>query len=409
MIKLNIDIKLFCLVSLGILLLMFPNPSQAQIGCSGPAYCLIHTQTRNEITKYSDEKFKDYEENFVLDELAKDYFTGALQYLTEQITVGDSEVSKSEAVISDARSTAQGVNAARSTIMRQQAALDPSDSVCERATMTTSITASVRDVQDATRRSAAEGSSEDLGTIGTFGSEGPGERLRQQVQRYVEIYADPNDFNGAIVEAFAVTPQDSSRINKDISPFFLDSYTLAFNGNDQSSTKVGQDIKALRLNLFGHDLPRIPSAVADRPEAQDERIDYNRVTQILGLARASYDSITTLRQEGNGEVAPYMAALLKKRGVTEQASIEHILGENNKPSLMAQMKVLTQEIGTGADQGGENMAHSADLARRQITNDALSLMVKFEIYKSLKRQAAHFVVMHELKTDPLSDAVNGSL
>ncbi len=400
-------LTILSLLILGILII--PKISYAQTpGCAGPAYCAIHLKTRNSIKNYSDDAFEEYENDFVQGELARDYFTGALQYLTEQITVGDAEVTEGQASLSDATGMANRVNAQRTANVRQASALQTTDEMCERSTLTTSLTASAQQVIDAQARSSSEGSDEDLGKRGTLGAEGPGERVLSQIDRYVRIYANPSDFGGAIAEAYGVTPANPERIDKDIIPFFVDTYTLNCNLIDIQPSEVCEDVRALRLNLFGHNIPRIPLASATSSEAQNVRIDYSRVAQFQGLARRSFDSIVALRQEGNGEVAPYMRALLEQRGIAQPLIVESIMGENDKPSLMAQTKVLTQYLASGPDQADSTMAHSADLSRREVTNEALSLMVKFKIYESLKRQAAHFVAIHELKTDPLNDAVQRS-
>lgn len=398
---------LFC-SSLFVLCLTFvkqPALAQFGMGCAGPAYCAIHQRTRDSIKDHSDEAFEDYEDNFIGEELAREYFIPALQYLTEQITVGDAENTEQHSSLTDAENTAGRINAQRTAVARESAVLEITDNMCERSTLTSGIAATAQNVAEAERRGVQEGISEDMGAIGVPGSEGPGELRNLQVERYVNIYADPNDFEGAIAAAYEVTASDPSRYNRDVNPFFLNTYTLDYDATNPAATDAGQDIRALRLNLFGHDLPRIPSAVSTDPEATDEIADYNRVAQFQGLARTSFDAIVTLRQRGNSEVAPYMRAMLAERGITQPNIVASIIGEEDAPSFMAQAKILTQYQSRAPEQAGDNMAHSADLYRRQVTNDALSLLVKYRIYESLKRQTAHFIAIHELKTDPLRDRI----
>src|SRR5690606_22562062 len=93
------------------------------------------------------------------------------------------------------------------------------------------------------------------------------------------------------------------------------------------------------------------------------------------------------------EVQPYLYALVKEMGITDENELKKYLGE--RPSYYAQMEVLTKKLYQNPNFYTELYDKPANVERKNVSMKALELMQKRDIYRSILRSEAILSVMLE--------------
>ncbi|MAQ70800.1 MAG: hypothetical protein CL565_01260 [Alphaproteobacteria bacterium] len=373
---------LLCLL----ILLLFPVMGVAQVSTAAIKRIIeqeFFIKTRNEV---------------ILDDLSADHWTAALMGMTEQLSSGQMKQVETQASFTDSHNTTDVEIAANQQVADASEEMRPSEGLCERQTAASGLVSS-----DVKMRAAAESISQQnltstLNLPGTVGAQGPGVRGERNLWQIQTIYQPGESMNGAVGEATGVTPDDGTRIYGDLFPNFYTQDTYPnVDFSDDVTTDEETDLLAFYENICQTTSLPNPSPVLLRdPQQQDILRDINDIAAVQGLACYSVSSQAALYQEGSGESADFIRAILAQGGGIDEDEMESIMGPNNRPSFMAQMKVLTHYMNNGAGQAAENVNHPADLQRKVVLQDAANLMLKYETYKTLKQTAANLVMINEL-------------
>ena len=344
------------------------------------------------------EFFVKTREDVILDDLSADNWTAALMKMTEQISAGQTKQIETQASFTDSHNLNDVEIAANQQVADTVEEMRPSKGLCERQTAAAGLVSSDIKMKAASENMSREKLSSSLNLPGTVGAPGPGVRQERRLRQVQTVYQSGDTMNGAVGEALGVTPADSTRLNADLFPGF---YTKATYPNvdfsDAETTDEETDLLAFQDNICQTtNLPNPPPVLLRDPQQQDVLRDINDMAAVQGLACYGVQSQAALYQEGSGESAEYIRAILAQSGVEDEEEIESIMGPNDKPSFMAQMKVLTHYMNNGAGQAAENVSHPADLQRKVVLQDAANLMLKYETYKALKQTAANLVMINEL-------------
>jgi hypothetical protein len=236
--------------------------------------------------------------------------------------------------------------------------------------------------------------SNDAGTLGDKYS---------RLKNFIKVYCNPKDNNMGLdylCKKGGGTPQ---RQNKDVNYTQTVETPLTLKIDlTKDTTEDTQDLLALSANLFAHDVtPKIQKSFlkpnGDVPPEQGylALMASRSIAAKRSVAQNTIASIAALKAEGSPESKPFVYAVLKEMGGTamEEDEIKKYLGDN--PSYFAQMEVLTKKIHQNPVFFTELYDKPANVMRKQVAMQAVELMQKRDMYRSLLRSESVFSVMLE--------------
>lgn len=235
-------------------------------------------------------------------------------------------------------------------------------------------------------------------------------RLRQ----FRERYCDRNDNNGALANICdANVPHE--RKNKDIdytrtvaAPLTIN---LNFAGGATAVTPDEEDLLALSANLFAHDLfTQIPATLLNNnPANQQLYMDLRSIVAKRSVAEHSFQAIAAMKASGastESQTAQYLSAALQELGMSA-ADANAIVGSN--PSYYAQMEILTKSIFQRPEFFLDLYDKPANVARKGVAMQAISLMQDRDLFKSNLRSEAMLSILLELEIMKAQNAVQNEL
>lgn len=164
------------------------------------------------------------------------------------------------------------------------------------------------------------------------------------------------------------------------------------------ATKDEENVFALGANLFAQNLlPTFEESIL----ADDSKNPYDFATFYLksrsiaakrSVAQNTFAAITAMRASGDGNVDPFLKAILKESGLNP-TEIEKHLGEN--PSYFAQMEVLTKDMLQNPEFYSNLQDKPVNVERKSAALLALEIMQDRDIYESLIRSEAILATLLE--------------
>lgn len=234
-----------------------------------------------------------------------------------------------------------------------------------------------------------------------------------RLKQFREVYCNPKD-NGNGLDLLCPEPMDTTRVNKDID------YTSTFdapltleidftsegdpdhekNKHEQTISADEEDVLALSANLYAHNIAPVlpPSFLSDENgnvniNGMSHYMDIRAIAAKRSVARNSFAAIAALKSQGEKEVQPYLYALVKEMGITDEEELKKYLGE--RPSYYAQMEILTKKLYQNPTFYTDLYDKPANVERKNVTMKAIELMQKRDIYRSILRSEAILSVMLE--------------
>lgn len=281
----------------------------------------------------------------------------------------------------------------------------PSEGMCDVGTVVRSLAASERkgDVVATTLANRLTDRQLLTGDILSYDSGTLGDKT-SRLKNFIKVYCNPKD-NGMGLDYLCKkgggTPQ---RQNKDVNYTQTVETPLTLKVDlTNDTTEDTQDLMALSANLFAHDVTPKINELYLKPFSDGSPSERGYMALMASRAIAakrsvsqnSIAAIAALKAEGSPESKPFVYAALKEMGGTamEEAEIKKYLGEN--PSYFAQMEVLTKKIHQNPVFFTELYDKPANVMRKQVAMQAVELMQKRDMYRSLLRSEAIFSVMLE--------------
>lgn len=397
-------------LALGLLLFKPTSSSALVLEACDPSGCCItccdrgaHCETQDEIAEKLDEVFDDVRA-FFIEELIENEWRGAKQYQAEQANATEAEETKMRAGISDHVSATENIGKASGDLTETMIESQVNENLCEVASTTENISDTAHNANVTANVSAQMGTDTALAIEGTPNATGPGTAVEDRAVFTLLNYVSPSEFDGAAYEAVGEPNSDPARWGRDVAPFILDQHTLDYNPLEGSLNDTTIDVQALRNNLFNSPIPRLNRGSVRTPEGRAALMEIDKLAFFQGLATYSFDSIVALRSETETPNPELFRNALTNSGLTDEGAIANILGENDKPSLMAQYKVMSKVLPFNTQSYNAD-GNTIDIRQKRVMNEALSLMIKFEIYKSLKRTLAHEFAMHEMRSNNLNEII----
>lgn len=174
-----------------------------------------------------------------------------------------------------------------------------------------------------------------------------------------------------------------------------------------------EDIFALSANLYAHNVaPTVPqSFLSDEngianPQGINHYINIRSIAAKRSVARNSFASIAAMKSQGEAEVQPYLYAIMREMGVAE-AEVPIYLGE--RPSYYAQMEILTKKLYQNPSFYTELYDKPANVDRKLVSMQAIDLMQRRDIYRSVLRSEAILAVMLETALGEQQDKVSNEI
>lgn len=289
----------------------------------------------------------------------------------------------------------------------------PSEGMCVFGTNMRSLAASDRNMDLSAATFAARGVQRELLAKDAVATNGSSTDILSRLKQFRDIYCNPKD-NGKGLENLCPSPMDATRTNKDIdytatfdAPLtlkvdFTQDGNIDHQDNKHVQTLSGdeEDIIALSANLYAHNVaPYIPLSLLSKKRGilnQEGMAHYMNIRAIAAkrsVARNTFASIMAMKSQGEKEVQPYLFALVKEMGITDEEELKKYLGD--RPSYYAQMEILTKKLYQNPNFYTELYDKPANVERKNVSMKAIELMQKRDIYRSILRSEAILSVMLE--------------
>lgn len=280
----------------------------------------------------------------------------------------------------------------------------PSEGMCVFGTNVRSLAASDRNIDLSAMGFSNRMRSRELLSGSGVTTMGADSDFLSRVKQFREIYCNPRD-NANGLALLCPSPQDLTRANKDINYSATFDTPLTLNvdltENTGGASADEADVFALAANLYAH-IPAPP--ISSNNLKFNDRINEQGVSQYMNIralaakrsvATNSFASIAAMKSQGEQEVQPYLYALMREMGVgtDDPEEITKYLGE--RPSYFAQMEMLTKKLYQNPTFYTELYDKPANVERKNVSMQAIELMQKRDIYRSILRSEAILSVMLE--------------
>lgn len=163
--------------------------------------------------------------------------------------------------------------------------------------------------------------------------------------------------------------------------------------NTEFASKDLNAVIALSNNLYGHDLS---FSVDDLKPSSYNFMDRRSLLAMRNVIQNSYTSYVAARASGNGGNADSLKALMAElKGEQGLAVQDDVFGA--RPSYEAQMDVLSRKLYQGQAFYKNLMDNPANIKRQQVAMQAVDLMNKHDIARSLERTEMLMALWLEIK------------
>lgn len=286
----------------------------------------------------------------------------------------------------------------------------PSEGMCQFGTSTRSLAAADGNTDFTQIALSARSVQRRLLSGDTIGVGSKRDDLRSRLQNLKNKYCNKQDFGGQFNE-FCLN-NDKRRINNDINITQMLGYrnTLKIDFSKEEVTPDEEDIFALSANLYGHELaPRIAEqkmANKDGSIVDGGAFAYLKLRARAtkrSVAQAAFAAQAAMKAQGEKEVLVYMKAILEEMGIGEE-EIKVLLAEE-RPSYYAQMEILTKKLYQSPDFYADLYDKPANVDRKRVAMQAISLMQKRDMYRSQLRKEAIMAVWLETRLREMESLV----
>ena len=290
----------------------------------------------------------------------------------------------------------------------------PSEGMCTFGTAARSLAASDRNTDLVAAMLSQRGQQRELLSGDNLAANGQTSDYLSRIAQFRGIYCNLNDNAGKLNELCPAPSPDLGRTDNDISyTNMVDSpLTLKLDPTDegdpdhsanqhlQTVSADEEDIMALAANLYAHKVAPTVAAtfLADKDgnPVEEGVQNYQNVRSIAAkrsVARNSFVAIAAMKAQGEKEVQPYLYAIMKEMGLQDEEEITKYLGE--RPSYYAQMEVLTKKLYQNPIFYTELYDKPANVSRKAVAMQAIELMQRRDMYRSVLRSEATLSVMLE--------------
>ena len=290
----------------------------------------------------------------------------------------------------------------------------PSEGLCTLGSSMRSLAASDRNADLTARLLSQHSMDRQLLNVNANASEGQKEDREGRLAQFRSTYCDKNDNNrGLTTICAAAVPQARKNKDVDFTRTVMTPMTLDINFSDTVKTDDEEDVIALMSNLYSHKVfDPIPAAKLRMPSrfamANRELIlDMRSIVAKRSVAEQPFQAIIGMKTRGTTNVSQlYLQKVLEEMGIPA-AEATAIIGTN--PSYYAQMEILTKRVFQRPEFFVDLYDKPANVARKGVALQAISMMQKRDIFKSNLRSEAIISVLLELELMKAQEAVQNEL
>lgn len=392
--------------------LAFPV-SQARACCT----CLSVTQpvsyrewfttgkTVNDITSTYNQSMSSHED-WIINTMFRGNILPAMQLMAEQLTAVMLQQVQILGALFDAKQQLETQRSFEKLAAEANRDYQVSNGLCEFGTAVRSLASSARRAEFNATALSQRSMDRNLGNAGVSAQRGREFDRETRLQQFRTTYCDPKDDVG-LLKDLCPNPGPPERHNRDVNYAAVVDYPLTLKANftDTDLKRDEQDVFALASNLYGDEVFIRPPPASlelkpgdqELPEMIQNYMDARAVVAKRALAENSYNALIGMKTESPESTvgsAKYLQELIKQLGVNNDADIKEMLGEH--PSYYAQMEVLTKKIFQNPLFYTNLYDKTANVARKDVALKAISLMQKFDTFKSSLRTEANLSMLLEI-------------
>ena len=301
----------------------------------------------------------------------------------------------------------------------------PSRGMCEFATRVQSLAASERKSEMNSLLLSERSIDRLMGAKGTFSAKGSKEDAYVRLGAFRTVYCDKHN-NDDNLDLICTAPLPSSatqaveqrnRLNADIDyqKSLENPWTIEFDltTNPDSPSDADKDIVALADNLYGYDsFSRVsPAELQNKSEkaiteVQEHYLNMRATIAKTKVAENSFNALVAMKSEGTAGSREFIVSYLEELGVNP-SEIDDFLGQN--PSYYAQMEILTKKAYQSQMFYTNLYDKPANIDRKEVALQAISLIQKFDMWKSYLRTEASLSILLELTVENLQREVEDNI
>lgn len=296
----------------------------------------------------------------------------------------------------------------------------PSRGMCEFGTRVQSLAASERKGEVNALLLSERSLDRYMGAKDTFSAKGSKEDIVVRLRAFRQHYCNAHDNDGNLgvicPDLENTTQAERGRLNRDIDyqKVIQNPWTLEVDlTNSGAASDAEEDIIALSDNLYGFESFARPDAKKLQNRA-DEKItdlqqgymDMRAFVAKTKVAENSFNAIVAMKSEGTTGSREFIEAYLEELGIPED-EVDELLGEN--PSYYAQMEILTKKAYQTPLFYTNLYDKPANIDRKEAAIQAISLMQKFDLWKSYLRTEASLSILLELTVERLQREVEDNI
>ena len=428
--------KRLIIIVLGIVCLSFfstrsyacPCPACASHVSTCSSGCSCISEKEKEVTiKHLKDEFVSHRE-WMVKEFFEKHILPALMLYAEQITAMAMQQVVGIGMILDAKHQLETQRLFQEMTARAHKDYHPSEGVCTFGTNVRSLAASDRNTDLTAAGISARNIQRELLSGDAVAAVGASSDILSRVAQFRNLYCHEGDNANGLKLFCPQGSKDIGRVNKDIdfTRTFDAPLTLMLdftsegnpdhqkNQHNKSVSPDEEDVFALSANLYAHNVPPViaPSFLVDDngvPRAQGvfHYMNIRALAAKRSVARNSFASVAAMKAQGEKEVQPYLYALVKEMGITDQQELEKYLGE--RPSYYAQMEILTKKLYQNPSFYTDLYDKPANVERKNVSMQAIELMQRRDIYRSSLRTEAILAVMLETALTEQQNSVSAQI
>lgn len=372
------------------------------------------------------DEFVEHRE-WMVEELFEGHILPAMMLMAEQLTAMAMWQVMTIGTFLDAKHQLETQRLFQQLMAEAHKDYQPSEGMCTFGTNVRSLAASDRNTELTAAGISARGLQRELLSGDALAGNGQTSDYMSRLGQFRDLYCNRSDNAGQLNELCPGQSVDPGRTNNDIDyTHMVDSpLTLrldfteagdedhAANAHAETVSPDEEDILALSANLYAHQVaPTIPLtylAVGGQanPQGVTSYMDIRAIAAKRSVARNSFAAITAMKSNGADEVQPYLYAIMKEMGITDEEEIMKYLG--NRPSYNAQMEILTKKLYQNPVFYTELYDKPANINRKTVAMQAIELMQRRDMYRSILRSEATLSVMLETALIPMQEQVRNEL
>lgn len=380
--------------------------------CSSSCSCISDSEKKKTIEHLKQEFIKHRE--WFVKEVFEKHLLPALMLFAEQMTAMAMHQVVVVGAFLDAKHQLETQRLFQELMAQAHKDYQPSEGMCTFGTVARSLAASDRNMDLSAMAVSNRTLQRELLSGNALGGNGNASDYLSRINQFRELYCNTNGNGIGLSKLCTTTSKDPGRMDNDVnftnvvdSPLTLKLDFTSEGDTDHSTNKHvttvsadEEDLFALAANLYAHNVsPTIaPSFLTDEkgnviPAGVNHYMNIRAIAAKRSVARNSFAAIAAMKSQGEKEVKPYLHAIIKEMGVADSEEITKYLGD--RPSYYAQMEILTKKIYQNPMFYTELYDKPANVERKAVSMQAIELMQRRDMYRSILRAEQVLSVMLE--------------